>query len=102
MDAEEVAVGWWPGDERYRQAAFYAYAHPAPAGFSAGDLAPAAAHWNPDLGEFVLDWRDVIAAADPHADALAFSRSAFSHACTVCDWDRDLAATVQSVPPPIR
>src|SRR4051794_20018363 len=23
MDAQEVAVGWWPGDERYRKAAFY-------------------------------------------------------------------------------
>jgi hypothetical protein len=102
MDAEEVAVGWWPGDERYRQAALYAYAHPAPPGFSAGDLAPAAAHWNPDLGEFVLDWRDIVGAPDPHADALAFARSAFSHACTVCDWDQDLAKTVQSVPPPIR
>src|SRR4051794_1154964 len=30
MDSQEVAVGWWPGDERYRKAAFYAYAHPAP------------------------------------------------------------------------
>src|SRR5436190_14731231 len=28
MDAQEVAVGWWPGDERYDKAAFYAYAHP--------------------------------------------------------------------------
>ena len=33
MDAQEVAVGWWPGDARYGRAAFYAYAHPAPAGF---------------------------------------------------------------------
>ena len=33
MDAQEVAVGWWPGDARYGRAAFYAYAHPAPPGF---------------------------------------------------------------------
>ena len=33
MDAEEIAVGWWPGDARYPRAAFYAYAHPAPDGF---------------------------------------------------------------------
>jgi len=33
MDAQEVAVGWWPGDPRYDKAAFYAYAHPAPEGF---------------------------------------------------------------------
>ena len=30
MDAQEIAVGWWPGDPRYGNAAFYAYAHPAP------------------------------------------------------------------------
>ena len=33
MDAQEVAVGWWPGDARHPSAAFYAYAHPAPDGF---------------------------------------------------------------------
>ena len=41
MDAQEVAVGWWPGDPRYPQAAFYAYAHPAPEGFAAATLEPA-------------------------------------------------------------
>ena len=37
MDAQEVAVGWWPGDARYPKAAFYAYAHPAPEGFARCD-----------------------------------------------------------------
>src|SRR3954471_8506874 len=46
MDAQEVAVGWWPGDERYGNAAFYAYAHPAAPQFGEADLPPAAAHWN--------------------------------------------------------
>ncbi len=40
MDAQEVAVGWWPGDHRYGRAAFYAYAHPAPEGFAAATLFP--------------------------------------------------------------
>ena len=40
MDAQEVAVGWWPGDPRYPRAAFYAYAHPAPAGFEAAARGP--------------------------------------------------------------
>ena len=34
MDAQEVAVGWWPGDPSHDGAAFYAYAHPAPEGFA--------------------------------------------------------------------
>jgi len=101
MDSQEVAVGWWPGDPRYGRAAFYAYAHPAPAGFSDGDLAPAAARWEPELGEFVLDWDDVRAARDPHAAGLEFARSAFRHACVVCDWDPALPASAEGTPPPV-
>jgi Family of unknown function (DUF5996) len=102
MDAQEVAVGWWPGDQRYGKAAFYAYAHPARDGFSDGRLEPAAAHWDAALGEYVLDWDDVITAANPHADALSFARSAFSYACEVCGWDAKLAATAEGRPPAIR
>jgi hypothetical protein len=102
MDAQEVAVGWWPGDARYPKAAFYAYAHPAPAGFAGAALTPPAARWAADLGEYVLDWDDVRAARNPRAAALQFARSAFQHACTVCGWDADLAASAEGTPPPVR
>jgi hypothetical protein len=101
MDAQEVALGWWPGDARYGKAAFYAYAHPAPDGFADARLSPAAARWEADLGEYVLDWEDLVASPDPHAAALAFARSAFSHACAVCEWDHALAASAEGKPPPI-
>jgi hypothetical protein len=101
MDAQEVAVGWWPGSPAYPKAAFYAYAHPAPEGFAGAALAPDAARWDGDLGEYVLDWDDVIASADPHATALAFARSAFQHACLVCGWDHALAASAEGTPPPV-
>jgi hypothetical protein len=101
MDAQEVSVGWWPGDARYPRAAFYSYAHPAPAGFETATLSPAAAHWDADLGEYILDWDDVRVAPDPHGVALDFARSAVRHACTVCNWDPALAASVQGTPPPV-
>ncbi|MGO8961844.1 MAG: DUF5996 family protein [Streptosporangiaceae bacterium] len=101
MDAQEVAVGWWPGDPRHPAAAFYAYAHPAPHGFDSADLAPAAARWDASLGEYVLNWDDVRASPDPHAAALEFARSAFRHACAVCQWDPRLAASADSNPPPV-
>jgi Family of unknown function (DUF5996) len=101
MDAQEVAVGWWPGDQRHPRAAFYAYAHPAPPGFENGTLAPPAARWDSTLGEYVLDWDDLRAAPDPHAVALEFARSAVSHACAVCGWDAALAASAQGSPPPV-
>src|ERR1700733_210041 len=72
MNAQEVAVGWWPGDARYEKPAFYAYAHPAPGTFAEAELSPAAARWDGSLGEYVLDWEDVRAAADPQAFALEF------------------------------
>ncbi len=102
MDSQEVAVGWWPGDGRYGQAAFYAYAHPAAPGFPGLSLSPAAAHWDPALGEFILDWDDVRSAADPRATALQFARTAFRHACAVCEWDVALAASADGTPPPVR
>jgi hypothetical protein len=101
MDSQEVAVGWWPGDPRYGHAAFYAYAHPAPEGFADGELSPAAAHWAQELGLFVLDWDDVLAASDPHAAGLEFARSAFRHACLVCEWDPALPASAEGSPPPV-
>jgi hypothetical protein len=101
MDAQEVAVGWWPGDARYPSAAFYAYAHPAPDSVSQAVLAPQAAHWEASLGELILDWDDVIASPDPHAAGLAFAQSAFSYACAVCQWDPQLVASAQGSPPPV-
>jgi hypothetical protein len=101
MDAQEVAVGWWPGDARYGKAAFYAYAHPAPDGFADMSLPPSAARWEAELGEYVLDWDDVAASADPRATALAFVRSTFNHACAVCEWDPALAASAEGTPPPV-
>jgi hypothetical protein len=101
MDSQEVAIGWWPGDTRYGRAAFYAYAHPAPDGYADASLAPAAARWEAELGLYVLDWDDVRTATDPHAVALEFARSAFRHACAVCDWDPALAATAEGTPPPV-
>ncbi len=102
MDAQEVAVGWWPGDQRYGKAALYAYAHPAPEGFANATLSPPAAHWDATLGEFILDWDDVCAAPDPSAAALEFARSAFHHACLVCGWDPALPASAEGQPPPVR
>ena len=40
MDAQEIALGWWPGHSSYPRAAFYAYAHPAPDGFETATLSP--------------------------------------------------------------
>jgi hypothetical protein len=101
MDVQQIAFGWWPGDARYPKPAFYAYAHPAPAGFATATLEPDAAHWDDKLGEYVLDWDDVIATPDPRAAAVAFGRSVIRHACRICDWDPALATSADGEVPPV-
>jgi len=100
-DAQQIEIGWWPGDGKYDRAAFFAFAYPVPDGFAEADLAPEAAHWDPDQGEFILDWDDIREDPDPHALALEFAGSAFRHACAVCQWDPLLAKSADSVPPPV-
>jgi len=97
MDAQEFAVGWWPGDPRHPQPAFYAYAHPATDAFPSAQLDPPSARWDAELGEYLLDHAELTAEPDPHAAALAFARSAFRHACATCGWDRSLA----TIRPPV-
>jgi len=99
MDAQEIAIGWWPGDARHPRAAFYAYAHPAPEGFDGARLPDGG--WDAELGEYVLEWDDLLDRRDPHAVALAFGRAVVAHACEVCGWDPALAGSAQGTPPPV-
>jgi hypothetical protein len=100
-NAQQIEVGWWPGDPRHPRPAFFAFAHPAPEGFAGATLQPPAARWDAGLGEYVLEWDDVVADGEPHLMALEFARSAVAHACAVCGWDPGLAASVQGTPPPV-
>src|SRR5436309_2441933 len=89
MDAEEVAVGWWPGDARYGHPAFYAYAHPPRDGFADAPMSPG--RWDGGLGEYLLDWDEARSAPEPQGVAVDFARRAFRHACAGREWDDALA-----------
>jgi len=86
MDAEEVAAGFWAGDERYPAPAYYAYAYPKPAGFEAAKVAPASAGWNEKLGEFILPYEAVRTGQNPEAVLLAFLESTYQTARTLGNW----------------
>jgi len=98
-NAQQIEIGWWPGDAKYARAAFFGFAYPPPEGLADADLS--AGRWDENLGEFILDWDTVIASRDPHATALTFARSVARHACTVCDWDQALASSLEGQPPPL-
>ena len=100
-DAQQIEIGWWPGDARYPRAAFFAFAFPPPEGLAAGVVSPDAARWDAGLGEYIFDWDDARQAPDPRSAALDFGRTVIRHASVVCNWDPDLAASAQGVPPPV-
>jgi Family of unknown function (DUF5996) len=99
--AQQIEVGWWPGDARYPRPAFFAFAFPAPDGFDQATLSPPPARWDTELGEYLLDWDDARRTPDPHRAALEFGLSAIRHACIVCSWDPTLAASAEGIPHPI-
>jgi Family of unknown function (DUF5996) len=87
--AEEVSsAGFWAGDARFPEAAFYGYAYPEPAGFSSARVRPAAAHYHPTLGEFLLPYAAVRDASDPAGEVLAFLDSTYAAAADLAHWDR--------------
>ena len=85
---EVSSVGFWPGDGRLEQPAFYSYAAPEPEGFRASAVSPAATYYNEALGGFYLHYDDMRAAADPEAALMDFCRSTYEAAAIRGAWDR--------------
>jgi hypothetical protein len=75
---QECAAGFWPGDERHPEAAFYAYTSPKPEGIETTPVAPPGAGWSVELGEFLLPYEAVRTAADSRAALLEFLESTYA------------------------
>jgi hypothetical protein len=86
---EEWSAGFWPGGPETPYAMFYAYAYPEPAGFRAAQGLPAEARFDETLGEYVLPYDRVVAAADPQAVVQAFLSATYGAAADGGAWDRD-------------
>jgi Family of unknown function (DUF5996) len=100
-NAQQIEIGWWPGDGRYPRPAFFAFAYPAADGAAEAAELPATSHWDPNLGEYVLDWDDVRAQPNPLSVALGFGRAVIRHACAVCDWPSALVPSAEGEQLPI-
>jgi hypothetical protein len=85
---EVISAGFWPGNGGYGQAAFYCYAAPAPQGLAAARVQPAAAHYDTNLNEFLLNYNDVRREPSPDQAVLAFLESSYAAAADLAGWDR--------------
>ena len=87
---EVSSAGFWPGGglAPIDYAAFYSYAYPAPEGFAAARVQPAAAFFAKDLGEFLLPYDAVRESRDPDAALMQFLQSTYEAAADLGTWDR--------------
>ena len=85
---EVISCGFWPGDRRYKQAAFYSYTLPAPAGLEKEKVRPGSAYWDTQMGEFLLKYDDVRAATSPEQAILQFCQSTYEAGAKLAGWDR--------------
>jgi hypothetical protein len=86
---EVISVGFWPGDgEIIKDAAFYAYAAPQPAGFENFRVQPAKAFYSKEKSEYFLMYDDVRSSPDPAQALLDFCQSTYEAGAIAGNWDR--------------
>jgi hypothetical protein len=86
---EVISVGFWPGDgEVVKDAAFYAYAAPEPAGFKERRVRPAEAFYSKEKNEFFLMYDDVRSSDSPEQLLLDFCQSTYEAGALLGNWDR--------------
>ena len=86
---EVSSAGFWPGGGDIAAPAFYSYTVPEAPGFKQVHVRPEAAFYHRQLGEFLLMYDDVRAAASPSAALLDFCRSTYAAGATLGSWDRE-------------
>src|ERR1700682_2634097 len=86
---EVISVGFWPGDgETVKDAAFYAYAAPEPAGFKEKRVRPEKAFYSGEKNEFFLMYDDVRLSDSPEHALLDFCQSTYEAGAILGHWDR--------------
>ena len=86
---EVISHGFWPGDgEIVKDAAFYAYAAPEPAGFKDRKALPGKAFYSSEKNEFFLMYDDVRLSDSPEQTLLDFCQSTYEAGASAGDWDR--------------
>jgi hypothetical protein len=85
---EVSSVGFWPGGGAVKDAAFYSYAAPEPAGFRDYRAQPQAAYYHPKLSEFILMYDDVRRAPSPSNTLLEFCQTTYGAGAKLGNWDR--------------
>jgi hypothetical protein len=85
---ECISAGWWPGDARFPEPAFYSYCYPVPPGFAEAKVRPAEAYYHGELGEFILPYEVIRTSNRPDELLLQFLQSTYEAGAELGGWDR--------------
>lgn len=85
---ELISAGFWPGSGDVKNAAFYAYAAPEPAGFDSAKVGPAKAFYHPEMHEYLLMYDDMRRASSPKAALMEFLQSTYDAGANLGNWNR--------------
>jgi hypothetical protein len=91
---EVSSAGFWAGNDKYPEAAFYSYAYPAPKGFGQAKVEPVGASWSAEMGEWLLPYEAVRTAAGPESALLSFLQTTYRAAADLANWDRALECDI--------
>lgn len=86
---ELSSVGFWPGSGHIAGPAFYSYTAPEPPGFRDWPARPGEAHYDAQLGEFILMYDALRSSPTPGTALLDFCQSTYDAGATLGDWDRN-------------
>ncbi len=86
---ECISFGFWPGDEKVQEAAFYSYTYPSPEGIEDKPLEPRDANWILNNGSWmaILTYADLRKNDNPKKVLLEFLESAYMAGAELADWD---------------
>ncbi len=94
---EVSSAGFWPGSDKFPEAAFYSYAYPEPSGFRDAPT-PAGARFDAALGEFVIPYATIRQAPNPDGPLLEFLNATYAAAAGTGGWSRASLECAQGIP----
>jgi Family of unknown function (DUF5996) len=86
---EVISCGFWAGDDRFPEPAFYSYTAPVPPGLPTASIRPEEAFYHQGMGLFVLHYDDVRTASSPEQTLLEFFQSTYQAGAQSAQWDRE-------------
>ncbi len=84
---ENFTFGFWPGDVKFPEPAFYSYLYPTPEGCETMKMGPSIAYYNKKLSLSILPYEEVRKVKNPEKEILDFLTTTYSEYAKLGGWD---------------